>query len=214
MITLAVDASTYVGTAALFDGQQLLASGETAMRGRDAERLFPMMIDIVKQGGRDLADLGQIVCGSGPGSFTSLRIAASLAKGLAVGRDIGIRPVASLGLIVAAGTSRSESGRYLAVLDALRGEFYVQSFTVDGGRVTPVGEVSLAAEAELKALAQREDAVVVGPHLDLKWAPHARGALRLPEVPAVDLATWEPNYGRKAEAQSRWEADHGRSLPV
>ena len=214
MITLAVDASTYVGTAALFDGQQLLSSGETAMRGKDAERLFPMMLDVMKQGGRELAELGQIVCGSGPGSFTSLRIAASLAKGLAVGREIGIRPVASLGLIVAAGTSRSESGRYLAVLDALRGEFYAQSFTADGEHVRPMGGVTLVAAAELEAFAQGQKAVVVGPHLDLKWAPHARGALRLPEVPAVDLATWEPEYGRKAEAQSRWEAAHGRSLSV
>jgi tRNA threonylcarbamoyladenosine biosynthesis protein TsaB len=214
VITLAVDASTYVGTAALFEGQRLLASGETAMRGRDAERLFPMMMDVVKQGGRTLADLGQIVCGSGPGSFTSLRIAASLAKGLAVGREIGIRPVPSLGLIVAAGMSRSESGRYLAVLDALRGEFYAQSFKADGSLVMPAGEVRLASGAELEALAHREGAVVVGPHLDPKWAPHARGALCLPELPAVDLATWEPDYGRKAEAQSRWEATHGRSLPV
>jgi tRNA threonylcarbamoyladenosine biosynthesis protein TsaB len=28
----------------------------------------------------------------------------------------------------------------------------------------------------------------------------------------VDLASWEPDYGRLAEAQVRWEAAHGRSL--
>ncbi|MDF1506325.1 hypothetical protein, partial [Roseisolibacter sp. H3M3-2] len=30
----------------------------------------------------------------------------------------------------------------------------------------------------------------------------------------VDLALWEPDYGRKAEAQVRWEAEHGRALPA
>jgi tRNA threonylcarbamoyladenosine biosynthesis protein TsaB len=29
----------------------------------------------------------------------------------------------------------------------------------------------------------------------------------------VDLASWEPEYGRLAEAQVRWEAAHGRPLP-
>jgi tRNA threonylcarbamoyladenosine biosynthesis protein TsaB len=214
VITLAVDASTYVGTAALFEEQQVLAAGETAMRGRDAERLFPMLLDVLRQGGRELADLDQIVCGSGPGSFTSLRIAASLAKGLAVGLGIGVRPVTSLGLIVAAGAPRNDSGRYLAVLDALRGEFYVQSFVVDAGVVTPVGEMSVAPATDLEGMAERGGAVAVGPHLDAKWAPHARGAMRLPVAASIDLATWEPDYGRKAEAQSRWEATHGRSLPV
>ena len=30
----------------------------------------------------------------------------------------------------------------------------------------------------------------------------------------VDLASWEPAYGRLAEAQVRWESTHGRPLPV
>jgi tRNA threonylcarbamoyladenosine biosynthesis protein TsaB len=29
----------------------------------------------------------------------------------------------------------------------------------------------------------------------------------------VDLATWEPAYGRLAEAQVKWEREHGRALP-
>jgi tRNA threonylcarbamoyladenosine biosynthesis protein TsaB len=29
----------------------------------------------------------------------------------------------------------------------------------------------------------------------------------------VDLASWEPDYGRLAEAQVRWERAHGRPLP-
>jgi len=33
------------------------------------------------------------------------------------------------------------------------------------------------------------------------------------ERPPVDLASWEPDYGRLAEAQVRWEAAHGRPLP-
>ena len=41
--------------------------------------------------------------------------------------------------------------------------------------------------------------------------PHARSAMRV-EATVVDLASWEPAYGRLAEAQVKWEASHGRPL--
>jgi tRNA threonylcarbamoyladenosine biosynthesis protein TsaB len=43
--------------------------------------------------------------------------------------------------------------------------------------------------------------------------PHARAVALMAEPAAVDLATWEPAYGRLAEAQVKWEAAHGRALP-
>jgi hypothetical protein len=45
--------------------------------------------------------------------------------------------------------------------------------------------------------------------------PHARGFARLLQAGTakqVEMTTWEPNYGRKAEAQVRWEAANGREL--
>jgi tRNA threonylcarbamoyladenosine biosynthesis protein TsaB len=36
----------------------------------------------------------------------------------------------------------------------------------------------------------------------------------LASAPEADLATWEPAYGRLAEAQVKWEAAHGRALEV
>jgi hypothetical protein len=46
-------------------------------------------------------------------------------------------------------------------------------------------------------------------------APHARGFARLIAsgiAAEVEMTTWEPTYGRKAEAQVKWEAAHGREL--
>ena len=57
---------------------------------------------------------------------------------------------------------------------------------------------------------------VVGPGQEVDLHPHARGvAPVLDHIIAsapVDLASWEPDYGRLAEAQVRWEAVHGRPL--
>jgi tRNA threonylcarbamoyladenosine biosynthesis protein TsaB len=66
----------------------------------------------------------------------------------------------------------------------------------------------------VQALAQRHDARIVGAGEAMDAAPHARGLARLDAslVRDVSLAAWEPAYGRLAEAQVKWETEHGRSL--
>jgi tRNA threonylcarbamoyladenosine biosynthesis protein TsaB len=214
MITLALDAATYVGTAAVFDGDRLLASGETAMRGKDSERLLPLVLETLEQAGLELARVGRVVCGAGPGSFTSLRIAASIAKGIAAGRAIPLMPVSSLALIIAGNVGPEAEGRYLAALDAMRGESFVQQLDVRGPHVRTVDEPHLAPSESLEALGRSRHASLAGPSLPGSWMPHARGAMRLAPSVAADLGSWEPDYGRKAEAQSRWESAQGRSLEV
>ena len=211
MITLALDASTYVGTVAVFDGEVLLAAGEAAMRGKDSERLMPLVIETLRRASIDVSRVGRVACGAGPGSFTSLRIAASIAKGIAAGRGVPLVPVSSLGLVVAA-NAPDGAHRYLAVLDALRDESYVQVLEVAGSVVRPLDEPRVAPRRSVPDLAGAQGAQLAGPGLANDWLPHARGALRLPIGAAADLAGWEPDYGRKAEAQARWEAEHGRPL--
>jgi tRNA threonylcarbamoyladenosine biosynthesis protein TsaB len=62
-----------------------------------------------------------------------------------------------------------------------------------------------------------EHLIPVGPSEAVKLCPHARGLARLAWdgsfVRRVDPAAWEPDYGRLAEAQVRWEAAHQRALP-
>ena len=56
---------------------------------------------------------------------------------------------------------------------------------------------------------------IIGPAESPPLFPHARGfALLIRDGIAqpVEMTSWEPNYGRKAEAQVRWEATHGREL--
>jgi tRNA threonylcarbamoyladenosine biosynthesis protein TsaB len=56
----------------------------------------------------------------------------------------------------------------------------------------------------------------VGPGQEMEAHPHARGVAPILEAilkaGPVDLGAWEPDYGRLAEAQVRWEAAHGRPL--
>lgn len=219
MITLALDASTYRGTVAVLEGSRVLVEQSTPMRGRDVERLMPAVDASLRDAGCSVAEVGRVVCGAGPGSFTSLRIAASIAKGIAVGRGIPLFGVSSLALIVAANVKDGPRGarRYLAVLDALRGESYVATFEHDAGMVSRIGDMQRVASDGVEGFADREDARPVGPDQADAWLPHARGVCLLGAMldrdGPVDVASWEPIYGRMAEAQVKWEAAHGRTLP-
>ncbi len=217
MITLALDASTYVGSVCVARGGEVVVAQTTPMRDARSERLMPAVASALAAAGASARSVDRIVCGEGPGSFTSLRIAASIAKGLALAADRPLYAVSSLALMVGAASPPLAAGEYAAVLDALRGEAYVAMCLVDEtGQVTDVGRVALMPGNEIEDL-ERSGRRVVGPDRDRKATPDARGVVRtsvlLDRRGPVDLAGWEPGYGRVAEAQRRWEAAHGRSLP-
>lgn len=216
-LTLALDAATYTGSVALLDGRELVGEREAAMRGADEERLMPAVADLLRETGAAPSDVGAVVCGGGPGSFTSLRIAAAIGKGVATARQIPLRTVSSLWLVPAGARPAFAPGEYLVVLDAMRGEWFAATVVVDAqGRPGAPGPWALTALAVLEARAEA-GARVVGPAPFGGHLPHARGVAQWYEPgPAlgapVDLDAWEPDYGRKAQAQVTWEAAHGRPL--
>jgi tRNA threonylcarbamoyladenosine biosynthesis protein TsaB len=220
VITLAIDASTYVGDVALIDDGRVVAELSVEMKDPKVERLMPAVAAVFTQSGVSARDIDRVVCGAGPGSFTSLRIAGGIAKGLCAGLNVPLYAVSSLALMIAA--ALPSVGRYVAALDALRGEFYVGlyhvSATGDVLELEPPGvlaadqlpDFARSAEARLASPTPFEDGVLAH--------PKASGVRRLEQVLTamgpVDLASWEPTYGRLAEAQVKWESAHGRRLPV
>jgi tRNA threonylcarbamoyladenosine biosynthesis protein TsaB len=215
-LTLAIDASTYVGTVAVTRGGEILAEGEAAMRGETEERLMPAVEHALAARAIRVEDLERVVCGSGPGSFTSLRIAASIAKGIALVSGAALYAVPSLGLLVAG--ERREPGRYMAVLDAMRGDAYIAGVEVDDyGEIVEVLPPRIVPAGSVQERAAAEGATTLGAGRAVEARPHARGVARMLAIcdqGRVDLAAWEPSYGRLAEAQVKWEAAHGRTLPA
>jgi tRNA threonylcarbamoyladenosine biosynthesis protein TsaB len=214
-LILALDASTYTASVALVEGATVVQERTVAMRDPRHERLMPAVADILGRGG--LSEVDRIVCGAGPGSFTSLRIAASIAKGLAAASEKPLFAVSSLALLVAGLEGGPPEGRWISLLDAMRGESFAQAFEVTlRGEISEASEVRVVRDEEVAALARTMRARTAGRGRELEAAPHARGIARLSmhrslQSP-VDLASWEPEYGRLAEAQVRWEAAHGRAL--
>ena len=218
MITLALEASTYAGSAALLRDERLLAERSVAMRGREHEALMPAVAALLDESGVAPSSLARVVCGAGPGSFTSLRIAGAIAKGIALAAACPLVPVSSLALVVASREPLAP-GRYLAAIDALRGEHYVGLFDVtEDGVVRSRGPERRLPSSEVLEAAASHEAVAIGPehegmaHVDPRAASAARLTDLLDATAAADLARWEPAYGRLAEAQVKWEAAPGRPL--
>jgi tRNA threonylcarbamoyladenosine biosynthesis protein TsaB len=223
-LTLAIDGSTYEGSVALIRDSEIVA--ERALAAEDGgrpragrgERLVPAIADCMKEASARHEDIARIVCGGGPGSFTSLRVAGSVAKGLAVGYGVDLYAVSSLLLTITGARPPLAPGEYLSVLDAMRSEFYAARITVEGGRTAvQIEPTTLLTSEQLEEVARERGIKVAGPGKPVDARPHARGVAPLLksiiESGPVDLASWEPEYGRLAEAQVRWEAAHGRPLP-
>ena len=215
--TLAIESATVRGSVAVLRGLEVAAVREVLMRADDEERLMPAVAACCDEAGVAPRELARVVCGEGPGSFTSLRIAASLAKGIAVAAGCPLFAVSSLLLTVASAAPAIPSGRYLSVLDAQRGELFGLRVELGSdGEVSAVGELEIFPASELADRAVRAGARVAGPEQEVSSWPRASGvAVLLPAVVhegPVDLVAWEPVYGRAPEAQVRWEKAHGRSL--
>lgn len=217
-LVLALDAAPGVGSVALVRGREVLGARTVIMRAAvrgapDADPLARAVDETLRGAGVRPADLAGVACGAGPGGFTGLRIAASLAKGLAhaTGRPL----LAAPSLAWAAATRAAAAGTWLVALDALRGESYAARVEVgdafsDGLRTVSAYEYfGVHASGALDALAAADRAAgVLAVDADADSPPIAAGAAALAPSP-VDLAAWEPAYGRLAEAQTRWEQAHG-----
>jgi tRNA threonylcarbamoyladenosine biosynthesis protein TsaB len=194
-----------------------------------ASELVPAIDRMLSRSGVKITQLRGIVVSEGPGSFTGLRIGATVAKALAHVHAWPLRRASALSVIARGAWRAKGSGhqRVLAVTDALRGEVYAALYHIHPTALQAVMEPAVLAPGEL---AHWPAADLVASSLDLPplvgglrvggdaSLPTAATLLDLLEVeggtaPVHDLETWEPEYGRPAEAQARWEAQHGRRLP-
>jgi len=132
MKLLALDTSSLACSVALQIDDEVFDRHEEQAR-EHTRLLVPMIQEVLGQGGVTLPDLDAIVLGNGPGSFIGMRIAASVAQGLAFGAGLRIVPVSSL-LAVAAEVMTVDGAHHVAVCqDAHMNEVYLGLYERDDG---------------------------------------------------------------------------------
>ncbi len=142
-LILAVETSSRVGSIAIATGRQLLAEATFSGPMKHSAEIFPAIHTLLDRFECKPKDIEQVYISIGPGSFTGLRIAVTLAKAMHLAGSVKIVPVDTLDVIAANvinldspnNKSRVKSPEIVApILDAKRGQFYIAVYqhTTDG----------------------------------------------------------------------------------
>lgn len=157
---LALDTSTEQASVALYVDSVMHTAIETNIR-QHAKCLLPMIQDLLLSANVSYQDLNGIVFGCGPGSFTGLRIACSVAQGLAYATDLPLYSVGSLQAIAAAAFEEMNVYKdrpglkpgVLAILDARMHEVYWAYYPTPNApsvcHVSPASEIEIASSGPL-----------------------------------------------------------------
>ena len=139
-IILNIETSTAVCSAALSDGGKVISLQESSQSNIHAEKLAVFINVLMEQAALPYSALDAIAVGTGPGSYTGLRIGTSTAKGLCYALDkplIAVPTLKAMALASFAGLKRKDI-YYCSVIDARRLEVYSGLYDFEGNEIKPV----------------------------------------------------------------------------
>jgi tRNA threonylcarbamoyladenosine biosynthesis protein TsaB len=145
---LAFDTSTEHLSVAVRHGERLFTHSG-AGGAQASSTLIPLILQLLAEAGLELAALDAIAFGRGPGSFTGLRTACSVAQGLAFGSGVRLLPVDTL--LAVADEARHMAGvtEVVAALDARMNEVYAGHYRFAEGHWLQDGDFDLLAPEAL-----------------------------------------------------------------
>ncbi len=202
MRLLVIDTALDACTAAVFEDSRALAVRSEPMAKGHQERIGGLVRDVVAEaGGGGFAALDRIGVTVGPGSFTGLRVGLAFAQGLGAALD---RPVVGVSTLAALAWSADGGvGRTAALIDARRGQVYVQQFH-DG---EPVGAPeALAIETARDRLARDGERRIGSGVALMADDAGTEAVLTTPTaaVPAGGSAGSRPGRADTAAGAARW----------
>ncbi len=211
------------------------AAGPTCFRHEPmttghAERLFPLVQDVLDEAALKFHNLDAIAVTVGPGSFTGVRVGIAAARGLALATGLPTRGATSLAALARIAASKAEGKpepvraktNVVVVQDARRGNVFVQQFYGSGR--TPVSDARLLPATDLAAFAQSigrsrvtgtasrqllDAAAEAAEQIDVVEIEASEPtALALTEVDLLEMSPVRPLYLRPPDAK----AQVGKSL--
>jgi tRNA threonylcarbamoyl adenosine modification protein YeaZ len=199
MTILVIETATAACSVALLDGDRVIAARHELVGRGHAERLVPMIGEMLAEAGQSRADLIQVDCG--PGSFTGIRVGLAAARAFALAWGVPVTGFSAPALIAV--TAREDVGVAIA---GGHGELFVQRFV--RAPFAPVSALRSLPPAE--AAVEIADDLVLGSGAAMLVAargggraveqyPNAADARLLPAALAALPPT--PLYGRAPDAK-------------
>jgi len=200
MVDLVIETATAACSVALLRGDAIIAARHEIVGRGHAERLVPMIAEVMAEANVDRADAILVDCG--PGSFTGIRVGLAAARGLGFAWNAPVRGFSSLALLAVV----SDDQNVTVAITGGHGELFVQRFA--SAPLAPISElVSLRPDA---AAASTPDERILGSGAEALVAargwgiadpifPCAADVARLP--PALHALPPTPLYGRPPDAK-------------
>lgn len=185
MRILALDTSLAACSVAVLGNGTVLARRHDLIGRGHAERLMPMLADVLEAAGVGIGDVDRLAVTTGPGTFTGIRVGLAAARGLALATGKPLIGVTTFEALVAAQAEADSAGwPALVTIDAGRGDVYVQLFDAARGPLVPPAVV---ATGDIPALLPAGPVWLIGPASEsVKAGAGARAADLKPAPIPVD----------------------------
>lgn len=227
---LAVETSSRIGGVALARGSELLLAQTFRADHNHAVELLPTIDQLCQQVRWTAKDLNHVYLSIGPGSFTGLRIAVTLARTLAQFAGVKVAAVPTLEVIAQNALAlKPPPERLVVILDAKRSQVYAASFELRGAAYVPIAEPCVADALGFlgdlpqplfligEGIGYHQEALGRLAHHALSeslWPPrveivHRLGYERALRGDFASAANLIPLYLRRPEAEEVWEKRRG-----
>ncbi|HEX4080700.1 MAG TPA: tRNA (adenosine(37)-N6)-threonylcarbamoyltransferase complex dimerization subunit type 1 TsaB [Rhizomicrobium sp.] len=201
MKLLAIDTALGACSAAVLDGAAVLSRRYEPMERGHAERIAPMVQEVMQEAGLAFGSLDRLAVTVGPGTFTGQRVGLAFMRGLHLALRRPLIGVTSLRAMAEAALVQTGASRAAVMHDARRGEAYA-TFVVNRCVVVPVQIATFAdaVRAILDAAPSLEEPVAFAGTAGRQAAQfcHAQGMCALETDISTPDALW---VGRLAAAE-------------
>jgi len=152
----------------LHPGQNAGASSRQA----GGTRALGMIESVLREAGLEREQIDVIAVGLGPGSYTGIRTALSIAQGWQLARGVKLLGISSAECLAAQARSEKIFGRVHVVIDAQRNEFYRAAYEISQDACKEIEPLQIVGLAEVESRANAGD-ILIGPEAT-RWFPSGR----------------------------------------
>lgn len=195
MNILGLDTSASACSIGILTDQTYLSQHHIAPM-QQSKLILPMIKGLLEKANLTLQDFDAIAFGCGPGSFTGMRIAASITQGLAYAANLPVIPISSLAVLAQTAYQEKNCQHALVALDARMEEIYWAEYQIQAnGLMSLVGDEKIYALAHLDQLSVKEkDGMGIGDAWDkysekliqsLHFHPQAIHSTLIPHVDSL-----------------------------